>query len=92
MKMIDDLRINTINNVIRSATNFSKFSIVNDGSTFYVELRRFVASHKRKDKVGEKLLWNHIAVSNAKRKLANSYHNVKPDFFQSYLYMFCYKF
>ncbi|MDA3882534.1 MAG: IS1595 family transposase, partial [Bacteroidales bacterium] len=32
------------------------------------------------------------AISNAKRQLLNSYHNMKPEFLQSYLDEFCYKF
>ncbi|MFT4735026.1 MAG: hypothetical protein ACI9DJ_001491 [Algoriphagus sp.] len=31
-------------------------------------------------------------MSNAKRQLLNSHHNVKPEFLQSYLDEFCYKF
>ena len=42
--------------------------------------------------IGEKLPWVHIAISNAKRQLLNSYHNIKPEFLQAYVDEFCYKF
>ena len=45
-----------------------------------------------KEKIGKKLPWVHIAISNTKRQLLNSYHNIKPKFLQNYLDEFCYKF
>jgi len=44
-------------------------------------------------KCGEKeYSWVHIAISNARRQLLNSYHNIKPEFLQNYLDEFYYKF
>ncbi|AEW21908.1 hypothetical protein BFO_2708 [Tannerella forsythia 92A2] len=34
----------------------------------------------------------HIAISNARRKLINVFHDIKPKFLQNYLDEFCYKF
>lgn len=38
------------------------------------------------------LPWVHIAISNAKRMLLNVFHDIKPEYLQSYLNGFCYKF
>jgi hypothetical protein len=45
-----------------------------------------------KTEVGEMLQWVHIAISNTKRQLLDIYHHVKPEYLQSYLNEFCYKF
>jgi hypothetical protein len=45
-----------------------------------------------KEKIGEILPWVHIAISNAKRQIINTFHDVKPEFLQKYLDEFCYKF
>ena len=43
-------------------------------------------------KIGQALPWVHIAISNAKRQLLNTFHSVNPEFLQSYLDEFCYMF
>lgn len=95
MKVMDDLKKETINKVVQDSLS-SQSELVTDGSTSYVDLKDYVKSHHSevipKDKIGEKLPWVHIAISNAKRQILNSYHNVKPEFLQSYLDEFCYKF
>ena len=48
--------------------------------------------HIPKEKVGEVLPWVHIAISNAKRQILNTFHDAKPEFLQRYLDEFCYKF
>ena len=96
MKVIDDLRKETINKVVQSSVNPSQTSVVSDASTSYVDLKGFVKSHHSevvpKEEIGNNLPWVHIAISNAKRQLLNSYHNIKPEFLQAYLDEFCYKF
>lgn len=95
MKVIEDLKAKTIDEVVQNAVS-EKASFNTDDSTSYVNLNGFVESHQSevipKEKIGEKLPWVHIAISNAKRQLINSYHNVKPEFLQAYLDEFCYKF
>jgi gas vesicle protein len=95
MKVIDDLQKETINNVVQSAVS-KKSQLTSDNSTSFVDLHGFVESHQKevipKEKISQKLPWVHIAISNAKRQLLNSHHNVKPEFLQSYLDEFCYKF
>ena len=67
-----------------------------DDSISYVDLKGFVSKHNAqvipKEKVGEVLTWVHIAISNAKRQILNTFHDVKPEFLQKYLDEFCYKF
>lgn len=95
MKVIDDLRSETINRVVNQS--IAKDSeLQTDDSTSYVDLSNFVKGHHKevipKEKLSEKLPWVHIAISNAKRELLSSYHNIKPEFLQNYLDEFCYKF
>ena len=95
MKVIDDLKKETINEHVKQlAANATE--IDTDHSSSYVDLKNFVPKHNSqvipKEKVGEVLPWVHIAISNAKRQLINTYHNIKPEFLQKYLDEFCYKF
>lgn len=95
MKVIDDLKKETINEYVKElASNATQ--VDTDDSTSYVELKDYIPIHNAqvvpKEKIGEALPWVHIAISNAKRQLLNSYHNIKPEFLQAYLDEFCYKF
>jgi predicted RNA-binding Zn-ribbon protein involved in translation (DUF1610 family) len=95
MKVIEDLTAETINEQVRKlATKVTE--IDTDDSKSYVELKDFIPRHNAqvipKEKVGEILPWVHIAISNAKRQLINTYHDIKPEFLQKYLDEFCYKF
>jgi len=95
MKVIEDLKKETINTQVQElASNVTE--IDTDDSTSYVDLKNFVPRHNAqvipKEKVGEVLPWVHIAISNAKRMILNTYHDIKPEFLQKYLDEFCYKF
>jgi len=95
MKVIEDLQADTINEQVQKlAANVT--TIDSDASTSYVDLKKFVPQHNAnvipKDKIGEDLPWVHIAISNAKRQILNTFHDVKPEFLQKYLDEFCYKF
>jgi hypothetical protein len=95
MRVIDDLKKETINKHVQElASNATE--VTTDHSNSYVELKNYIPKHNSqvipKDKVGEVLPWVHIAISNAKKHLLNSYHNIKPEFLQNYLDEFCYKF
>ena len=95
MKVIEDLKSETINELVDSLAN-EVSQVDTDDSTSYVDLKKYIPIHNSqvipKEKVGEILPWVHIAISNAKRHLLNSYHNIKPEFLQNYLDEFCYKF
>jgi predicted RNA-binding Zn-ribbon protein involved in translation (DUF1610 family) len=95
MKVIDNLRSETINEQVKMLASDAT-EIDTDDSTSYVDLKNFVPKHNAevipKEKVGEILPWVHIAISNAKRQIINTFHDVKPEFLQKYLDEFCYKF
>ena len=95
MKVVENLQKDTITPLVESLVS-SETKIDSDGSTSYVDLGNFVEHHNAevmpKEKVGEKLPWVHIAISNAKRQLLNTFHDIKPEFLQNYLDEFCYKF
>jgi hypothetical protein len=95
MKVIEDLKKETINTQVQElASNVTE--IDTDDSASYVDLKDFVPRHNAqvipKEKVGEVLPWVHIAISNEKRMILNTYHDIKPEFLQKYLDEFCYKF
>jgi hypothetical protein len=95
MKVMDDLKSETISEQVRKLASGAT-EIDTDNSTSYVDLKDFVPRHNAqvipKTKVGEILPWVHIAISNAKRQLPGTYHDIKPEFLQNYLDEFCYKF
>lgn len=95
MKVIDDLKKETINKHVKELAS-SATEIDTDDSTSYVDLKDYIPKHNAqvipKEKVGEVLPWVHIAISNAKRQLINTFHDIKPEFLQNYLDEFCYKF
>lgn len=94
MKVIDSLKKDDMNEYVDELV-VSGSKIDSDGSNSYNDLHK---SYKHQPKVTPKkdaskaLPWVHIAISNAKRLLLNTYHRIDDDFLQSYLYEFCYKF
>jgi len=95
MKVIEDLKSDTINKLVKDLAS-DTVELDTDDSTSYVDLKDFIPKHNSqvipKDKIGEILPWVHIAISNAKRQLINTFHDIKPEFLQNYLDEFCYKF
>ncbi|GHT06544.1 hypothetical protein AGMMS49525_14920 [Bacteroidia bacterium] len=95
MLVIEDLKSETIDNqVVKNVSTTSE--IDSDNSTSYTNLKKLVAQHRpqviRKEDIGKVLPWVHIAISNAKRMILNTFHDVKPEYLQSYLNEFCYTF
>jgi len=95
MKVIENLKKDTINEQVKKLAAKAS-EIDTDDLHSYVDLKKFIPRHNPqvipKEKVGEILPWVHIAISNAKRQLINTYHSIKPEFLQKYLDEFCYKF
>jgi len=95
MKVIENLESDTINEAVKELAS-GVTEVDTDDSKSYVDLKDFVPRHNAqvipKEKVGEVLPWVHIAISNAKRLLINTFHDIKPEFLQNYLDEFCYKF
>ena len=95
MQVIQDLKAETINEHVVSGIA-KEATLITDDSTSYVNLGNIVQKHEPqvipKEKIGEVLPWVHLAISNAKRMLLDIHHCINPDFLQSYLNEFCYKF
>jgi len=95
MKVIDNLKSETINEHVKMLAGETTETDTDD-STSYVDLKSFVPRHNaqviHKEKVGKILPWVHIASSNAKRQIINTFHDLKPEFLQRYLDEFCHKF
>jgi hypothetical protein len=95
MFVIDDLKASTIDNNV--ALYVDKQAIIDsDKSTSYTNFKTLVKEHRPKvipkGELNKALPWVHIAISNAKRMLLDIFHDIKPQYLQSYLYEFCYKF
>ena len=95
MKVIDDLTSDTITPIVENTV--SKDTVIDsDNSTSYGKLKDIAGEHRpkviAKKDIAKALPWVHIAISNAKRLLLNTYHDIKPEYLQSYLNEFCYKF
>ena len=95
MKVIEDLKSYTINGLVKELTSDAT-EVDTDDSTYYVSLKKYIPKHNSqvipKEKVGKIMPWLHIALSNYKRQLINTFHDIKPEFLQNYLDEFCYKF
>lgn len=95
MFVIDYLKSETIDEkVIRYIKKVS--TIDSDDSTSCYNLKSLVEKHRHKvipkEYVGKLLPWVHIAISIDKRLLLNTFHNIQPEFLQSYLNEYCYLF
>jgi len=95
MFVIDDLKASTIDSKVTEHVD-SESVIDSDNSTSYTNLKTLVKEHRpkviQKEDIGKVLPWVHIAISNDKRMLLNSFHDIQPEYLQSYLNEFCYMF
>jgi hypothetical protein len=95
MFVIEDLKSPTIDQKVIEAID-SQSIIDSDNSTSYTNFKTLVREHRPqiipKKELGKLLPWVHIAISNAKRMLLDIFHDIKPEYLQSYLNEFCYKF
>lgn len=93
--VIEDLKSNTIDPIISEYVDNNAI-VVSDNSTSYTNFNKLVKEHRPKvtpkEGLGKMLPWVHIAISNAKRVLLDIFHDIKPEYLQSYLNEFCYKF
>lgn len=95
MFVIEDLKSSTID--AKVSENIDEESVIDsDNSTSYTNFKTLVKEHRpkvlQKGEVGKMLPWVHITISNAKRVLLDVFHDIKPEYLQSYLNEFCYKF
>ena len=95
MIVIDNLKAKTIDDKVESYVE-PESVIKSDNSTSYTNFKSLVKEHvsqvNPKELVGTLLPWVHIAISNAKRQLLDIHHDICPEYLQSYLNEFCYKF
>lgn len=95
MLVIDDLKSKTIDGKVKLYVDKDTI-IKSDDSTSYTNFKTLVKQHISqvipKELVGTLLPWVHIAISNAKRQLLDIHHDICPEYLQSYLNEFCYKF
>lgn len=98
MLVIGDFKASTITGKIKTGTD-GNADVTTDGFSSYAALEKdgVTTSHHAvvaddKKSVGKVLPWVHIAISNAKRSILDTYHDIKAEFLQLYLNEFCYKF
>ena len=98
MQVIDNFKASTLIGKISQGTD-GNASVTTDGYSGYASMEKdgAAASHQAvvmndKKDVGKVLPWVHIAISNAKRSILDTYHDIKAEFLQLYLNEFCYKF
>lgn len=95
MLVIGDLKASTIDSKVSEYVDNGAI-IDSDNSTSYTNLQKLIKEHRPKvipkDEVGKMLPWVHIAISNAKRMLLDVFHDIRPEYLQSYLNEYCYKF
>ena len=99
MEVIPDLKAATEEDKIKNSIDAGA-DATTDATKSYTALtaNKIVAKHKAYNKmrdktmVGKVLPWVHISISNAKRSILDTYHDIKGDFLQLYLNEFCYKF
>jgi hypothetical protein len=95
MFVIDDLQSSTIDSKV--SENIDEQSVIDSyNSTFYTNFKSLIQEHRpkiiTKTEVGKMLPWVHIAINNAKKMLLDLSHDIKPEYLQSYLNEYCYKF
>ena len=95
MFVIDNLQSSTID--LKVSENIDEKSVIDsDNSTSYTNFKSLVKEHRPKvipkADIGKILPWVHIAISNAKRMLLDVFHDIRPEYLQSYLNEYCYKF
>lgn len=95
MIVIPDLKSSTIDPVAEVSID-NNSSVVSDGTKSHInfpdKFKEYIGRVIAVEDIGKVLPWVHIAISNAKTRLANLYHGIKPEFLQEYLNEFCYKF
>ena len=95
MKIVNDLSADTTVEIVKEQVD-AQAEITSDDSTSYSKLEQVVKSHGaqviKTEDLPKTLPWVHIAISNVKRLLLNTHHQLKKEYLQYYLNEFCYKF
>lgn len=94
MTVMADQTAETIKDIAAEGLD-SAARVKTDNARGFSKLNQVVKTHKAKTvkpkDAGKELPWVHIAISNAKRNLLNTYHHVDDSYLQNYLDEFSYK-
>lgn len=94
-KVLEDHKAQGIDKKLDQILNNEDAIIFTDKSTSYVNIADYVDLHiseiSNEKTTKETLKWVHIAISNAKRNFAGTYHKIKKKYLQLYLNEFVYK-
>lgn len=94
MKVMRNMRSETVNAKVGTCLSSNTVAST-DGYSSYNGIGELISGHRPmvvpKKEAGKILPWVHIAISNAKRLLLNTYHRVDDDFLENYLNEFCFK-
>lgn len=94
-KVLDDHKADGTDQTLANSIDNEQTIIFTDKSTSYVNIADYVEIHmsekSNEQTTKETLKWVHIAISNAKRNFAGTYHKIKKKYLQLYLNEFVYK-
>ena len=93
--VIPDAKASTIDQAAEKSVDATA-SVTSDATKSHVHFpeifREYTGRVIAVEDIGKVLPWVHVAIANAKTRLANIYHGIKPEFLQEYLNEFCYQF
>ena len=94
-KVLTDHKMEGTDQTLQKAIDNQESIVFTDKSTSYVNIADYVDIHisekSNEQTTKETLKWVHIAISNAKRNFAGTYHKIKAKYLQLYLNEFVYK-
>jgi hypothetical protein len=94
-KVLIDHKADGTDSTLKENIENDKSIVFTDQSTSYVNIADYVEIHlsekSNEQTTKETLKWVHIAISNAKRNFAGTYHKIKAKHLQLYLNEFIYK-
>ena len=94
-KVLTNHKAHQTDDTFESAIADDQAIVFTDKSTSYVNIADYVEIHmsekSSEQTTKETLKWVHIAISNAKRNFAGTYHKIKAKYLQLYLNEFVYK-
>lgn len=94
-KVLVDHKTEGTDSILKQSIENDQSIVFTDQSTSYVNIADYVEIHvsekSNEQTTKETLKWVHIAISNAKRNFAGTYHKIKAKHLQLYLNEFVYK-
>jgi hypothetical protein len=88
MTVMADQSADTVKDIAKEGLDYSA-RVKTDNARGFSKLSQVVKTHKARTvkpkQAGKELPWVHIAISNAKRNLLNTYHHIDDSYLQNYL-------